>query len=109
VPGEGSYDIRKRDNDLLGAYIKRLVISFKPSGRAVRLDMENYVDQIEVVSVLDQPYAGEPFPGHDQINHTLGTLEVAVEHDWHDWRGALQHMKGVYVIHDTETGTPYVG
>jgi hypothetical protein len=108
VPGEGSYDIERRD-DLLGAYIKRLVISFKPSGRAVRLNMENYLDQMEVVSVLEQPYAGEPFPGHDQINHTLGTLEVAVKQDWHDWRGALQHMKGVYVIHDTETGTPYVG
>ena len=71
--------------------------------------METHLDQIEVASILDLPYAGEPFPGHDRINHTLGALEVAVKQDWHDWRGAPQHMKGVYVIHDQETGKPYVG
>lgn len=108
VPGEGSYDIIRRDG-LLGDYIKRLVISFKPPGRAVRLNMENYLDQMEVVSVLELPYAGEPFPGHDRINHSFGVLETAVKQDWTDWRGALQFMKGVYVIHDHETGQAYVG
>lgn len=29
--------------------------------------------------------------------------------DWNDWRGALQYLKGVYVIHDQETGQAYVG
>ncbi|PRC42621.1 hypothetical protein C6A85_000000109555 [Mycobacterium sp. ITM-2017-0098] len=108
VPGEGSYDIELR-GDLIGAYVKRLVISFKPPGRAVRLNMENYLNHMDVVTVLEQEYAGEPFPGHDRINHSLAELEVAVKQDWHDWRGALQHMKGVYVIHDIETGKPYVG
>jgi hypothetical protein len=108
TPGEGSYNIRLR-KDLMATFIKRLVVQFKPSGRAVRLNMETHLDQMEVVAVLEQPYAGEAFPGHDQINHTLGVLEVAVKQDWHDWRGALQHMKGVYVIHDVETGKPYVG
>lgn len=108
MPGEGSFDIKLRD-DMMGAFIKRLVVQFKPSGREVRLNMETHLDQIEVVSILEQPYAGEAFPGHDRINHTLGDLEVAVRQDWHDWRGALQHMKGVYVIHDQETGKPYVG
>lgn len=93
----------------MGAFIKRLVVSFKPPGRTVRLNMETYLDQIEVAAVLESPYAGEPFPGHDQINHALGVLEVAVEQDWPDWRGALQHMKGVYVIHDEATGKAYVG
>jgi hypothetical protein len=95
--------------DLLGPFVKRLVISFKPSGRAVRLNMENYLDQMDVVSVLDTPYAGEPFPGHDRIHHSLGVLETAVKQDWHDWRGALQFTKDVYVIHDHETGKAYVG
>ena len=36
-------------------------------------------------------------------------LETAVTQEWNDWRGALQYMKGVYVIHDTETGKAYVG
>jgi hypothetical protein len=108
TPGAGSYDIALRD-EVMGVFIKRLVVKFKPSGRAVRLNMENCLDQMEVVSVLEQPYAGEPFPGHDRLNHSLGMLEVAVKQNWHDWRGALQHMKGVYVLHDVETGRPYVG
>lgn len=108
TPNAHSYDLILRD-DILGPYIKRLWVKFRPPGRAIRLNFENHLDNIEVVSVLEQPYAGEPFPGHDRINHTLRELEVAVKQDWHDWRGALQHMKGVYVIHDVETGEPYVG
>ena len=73
-----------------------------------RLNFETHLDQIEVVSILEQPYAGEPFPGHDWINHTLAVIEVAVKQDWHDWRGPLQHMKGVYVIHDIQTSQPYI-
>ncbi|WP_216917696.1 GIY-YIG nuclease family protein [Nocardia noduli] len=108
IPGEGSYDIELRD-DLMGPFIKRLVVAFKPTGRNVRLNMETHLDQMEVASILALPYAAEPFPGHDQINHTLGVLKNAVEQDWHDWRGALQHMKGVYVIRDEVTGKAYVG
>lgn len=26
-----------------------------------------------------------------------------------DWKNALEHMKGVYVIHDRTSGKPYVG
>ena len=93
----------------MGVFIKRLEVGFRPPGRAVRLNMEAHLDGIQVVAILDKPYAGKPFPGHDGINHTLGELEVAVKQDWPDWRGALQHMEGVYVIHDQETGKPYVG
>ena len=108
TPHTNSYDIDLRE-DLLGPFIKRLWVKFRPPGRAIRLNMETHLDQMDVVSILEQPYAGEPFPGHDRLNHTLGVLEVAIKQDWHDWRGALQHMKGVYVIHDQETGKPYVG
>lgn len=108
TPHAHSYDIELRE-DLMGPFIKRLWVKFRPPGRAIRLNFETHLDQIEVLSILEQPYAGEPFPGHDRINHTLGVLEVAVKQDWQDWRGALQHMKGVYVIHDLETGKPYVG
>jgi hypothetical protein len=51
--------------------------------------METHLDQIQVVSILEQPYAGEAFPGHDQINDTLGVPEVAIKQDWHDWRESL--------------------
>jgi len=108
TPGAWSYDVELRD-DLMGAFVKRLLVAFRLPGRAVRLNLETHVDRIEVVTILPQPYAGEPFPGHDKINHPLGELEVVVAQQRPDWHGALQHMKGVYVIHDQVTGKPYVG
>lgn len=93
----------------MGPFIRRLVVGFAPSGRAVRLNMDTYLDQMEVVSILETPYSGEPFPGHDRINHTFDVLAAAVTQNWQDWRGALQFVKGVYVIHDQKTGKSYVG
>jgi hypothetical protein len=108
VVGDNSYDIRLRA-DLMGAYIKRLMIHFEQAGRNARLVLDTALDRMSVASILAEPYVGEAFPGLDQIDHTLDVLEVAVRQEWHDWRGALQHVKGVYVIHDRETGKPYVG
>jgi hypothetical protein len=71
--------------------------------------METHVGSIDVVSISAEPYRGEPFPGLDRINHTLAQLELVVEQRRPDWQAALQHMKGVYVIHDQATGKPYVG
>ena len=107
-PKAFSYDVSLR-SDLMGAFIKRLVVRFEPPGRNARLSMEKHVDQFSIHSILDAPYAGEAFPGHDQINHTLAELEVVVAQSRPDWRVALQHMKGVYVLHDRDTGEPYVG
>ena len=56
-----------------------------------------------VAAVLEKPYSGEPFPGHHRINHTFDVLAAAVTQNWQDWRGALQYLKGVYVIHDQMT------
>lgn len=107
-PNSHSYEIALRD-DIMGPFIKRLWVRYRLSGRTIRLNMETGVDKIEVASILQEPYAGEPFPGHDRINHSLAVLETAVTQEWNDWRGALQYMKGVYVIHDHATGKAYVG
>lgn len=61
--------------------------------------------RLETASISELPYAGEPFPGHDRINYTLAVLETDVSQEWNHWRGALQYMKGVYVIHDVEMPT----
>lgn|GEM_PF-163648 len=108
TPHAPSYEIRLR-SDILGPYVKRLRILFQMPGRNARLNLENQLDQMAVESVLAQPYSGRPFPGHDQINHSLAQLQSVVRQNRLDWRVALQHMKGVYVIHDQLTGEPYVG
>lgn len=103
-----SYDLELRA-DLMGPFIKRLTLSFRAPGRQRRLNLDTYLDEMTVVSVLEHLYVGEGFPGLGKINHTFGTLAVAIEQDWHDWRGPLQSVKGVYVIHDQLTGKAYVG
>jgi hypothetical protein len=67
TPHAPSYDVELRD-DYMGAFIKRLVVRFRPPGRAVRLNLESHLDQIEVVSILELPYAGEPSPA------TIGSI-----------------------------------
>ncbi len=103
-----SYDLQLRD-DLMGEYIKRLVVAFRPPGRVIRLNLDTYLDQMSVAAVHEKPYEGEAFPGHDLINHTLRELRIVVGQNRQDWRIALESMKGVYVIHDQLTGEPYVG
>jgi len=66
--------------------------------------MESCLDEMTVSSILEEAFAGDPFPGHDRINHTLADLQVIVSQQRPDWRIALEHMKGVYVIHDQTTG-----
>lgn len=108
APRTYSHDVELREDCLPGC-IKRLRVGFRPYGRGRRLNMETYLDQIEVIEILQSPYAGEAFPGHDRIDHTLAQLEVIYDQQRPDWRGALEYMKGVYVIHDKVTGKPYVG
>jgi hypothetical protein len=103
-----SYTVALRE-DLLGPFIRRLYIRHKRTGRNIRRRMESVLPTMTVSSILEEPFAGDPFPGHDRINHSLADLQAVVSQSRADWRGALESMKGVYVIHDRETGRRYVG
>jgi hypothetical protein len=103
-----SYTVALRE-DLMGPFIRRLWLRHKRSGRNIRQRMETVLPATTVSSILEEPFAGEPFPGHDRINHSLVDLQAVVTQARADWRIALESMKGVYVIHDKETGQRYVG
>lgn len=107
-PDAHSYDIVYRD-DILGPYLKRLKIAYDLPGRARRRKLEASLDEMTVREVFSEQYSGKPFPGHDKIDMTLGELDIVFRQHREDWRRALEPMKGVYVIHDTATGKPYVG
>ena len=108
IQGEGAYKVKPRD-DLMGPFVRRLWIRHQRSGRNIRRIMESVLPTMTVSSILEEPFAGDPFPGHDRINHSLADLQAVVSHARADWRIALESMKGVYVIHDAETGQRYVG
>jgi hypothetical protein len=103
-----SYDVELR-HDLMGPYVRRLYVRSTLVGRQRRRSMEACLPDMTVASILEEPFVGDPFPGHDRINHTLAELQVIVRQARPDWRIALEHMKGVYVIHDQVTGARYVG
>ena len=103
-----SYTVMLRE-DLMGPFIRRLYIRHRRSGRNIRRTMESVLPTTTVSSILEEPFAGDPFPGHDRINHSLADLQAVVAQARADWRIALESMKGVYVIHDRETGQRYVG
>lgn len=88
----------------MGPFTRRLWVRHKRSGRDIRRRMESVLPTMTVSSILEEPFAGDPFPGHDRINHSLADLQVVVSQARADWRIALASMKGVYVIHDQETG-----
>ena len=103
-----SYTVVLRE-DLMGPFIRRLWLRHKRSGRNIRQRMEAVLPTTTVSSIDEAPFAGDPFPGHDRINHSLADLQAVVSQARADWRIALESMKGVYVIHDNVTGQRYVG
>lgn len=89
----------------------RLIVSFHRyqgmRGRAYYL--ENYLDQFEVMEILPQPYSGEAFCGHENIDHDFNVLEAIFKTERGDWKSALSNIKGVYLIFDKSNGRKYVG
>ncbi|GAB2455325.1 GIY-YIG nuclease family protein [Nocardioides hungaricus] len=107
-PRTYSYDVVLRE-DLMGPFVRRLYIRLRLAGRQRRRNMESCLDEMNVSSIAEEQFSGDPFPGHDRINHSLADLQTVVRQNRPDWRIALENMKGVYVIHDQLTGEPYVG
>jgi hypothetical protein len=107
-PRTYSYDVVLCD-DLMGPFIRRLYVRLRLAGRQRRRTMESCLEEMTVSSIIEEAFVGDPFPGHDRINHTLADLQIIVSQQRPDWRIALEHMKGVYVIHDQTTAARYVG
>lgn len=70
-----SYDVILRE-DLMGPFVRRLYIRLHLAGRQRRRTMESCLEEMTVSSILGEAFTGEPFPGHDRINHTLADLQV---------------------------------
>ena len=77
--------------------------------RARRVNFENHYESLEVAEVLREPFSGRVFPGYESIDLTFPELENLVARQRPDWRSALSHVNGVYLITDTASGQRYVG
>lgn len=108
VPGPNGYDVKLVDHPIQ-AWVGRLKVHFHLTGRQVRRSLETVINNITIAEVLPVRYAGQPFPGADRIEHGFRELAVVYQQQRADWRVALEHLKGVYVLHDKHTGKSYVG
>lgn len=115
----GVYEVMERRAD---GYQLQTVSEFEPfTGRVIvhlvrkrglrgrAFNLESHFDQMQLQEVLSETYAGESFPGYENINHDFGMLEAIYRTDRLDWRAALFHAKGIYLIKDRSNGKAYVG
>ncbi|TNE62671.1 MAG: GIY-YIG nuclease family protein [Alphaproteobacteria bacterium] len=104
---DGTYDVALID--VAEEYIGRLKLKFRLPYRNRRPKLENCFDDFVVSEILPEQYTGQEFVGFDSIDISYGQLEAIVKNQKSDWRGALQNVKGVYLITDVSAGKRYVG
>lgn len=90
-------------------FIGRLKLRMKSPGRSRAFYLENLYATMVVDEVLPEPYSGQPFRGFDQIHLTFAELENLILTQRADWKTALHHAKGIYLITDSSSGKCYVG
>lgn len=90
-------------------FVGRLKVRLKRPKRGRAFNFENHFPGMTVGEILPVPYSGEPFRGYDEIDIDFTTLESIIKLEKSDWRTALEHAKGVYLITDTSNGRRYVG
>lgn len=102
-----SYDVQLLEES--EPFVGRLKLTFKRPGRAKAVNLENQYEKLVVDEVLPVPYSGEPFPGFESIDLPFTALESTVRTQRPDWKFALTHAKGIYLVTDTNSGKRYVG
>jgi hypothetical protein len=90
-------------------FIGRLKLELKRPARTKAFYFEKYYNKLLVSEILPEPYSGERFRGYDRIDLEFSRLQQIVRHQLADWKTALEHAKGVYLISDARNGKRYVG
>ncbi len=101
------YEVELTDQG--AGFIGRLKLRSAYRNRSTRVNFENHYAEFEVLEILREPYSGRAFPGFEDIDLSFEELETLVRNDRPDWKAALESVKGVYLITDTNTGKRYVG
>lgn len=104
--GEGGYRIEPdaRGADLIG---RLKLVGAVSRGRSFHLS--TIEARLSVSEILKEPYSGQAFPGYENVSHDFARLEAIWRNERADWKTALRHVKGIYVIADRSTGRKYVG
>ena len=109
---ERKKDYFEYDTELLNLrkdLIGRLIVYFPRLGRQSYLNLEKWVDKLEVVEILRKPYTVKDFPGYENVLIDFDLLKTIIERREPSWKTALSSVKGVYIITDKSNGKIYVG
>ncbi len=106
-PNSHSHEIKELVEH--SAFVGRLKIKLEKPARGRAFYLEKHLDKMIVAEVLKEPYSGTAFPGYGNINHDFSELKSIFKNQKPDWKGALENIKGVYVIFDKSNGKKYVG
>ncbi|MDP7640430.1 MAG: GIY-YIG nuclease family protein [Candidatus Hydrogenedentes bacterium] len=101
------YEVELTDQG--AGFLGRLKLQSSYRKRLTRVNFENHYQNFEVQEILREPYSGRAFPGFEDIDLSFEELETLVRNDRPDWKGALESVKGIYLITDTTTEKRYVG
>ncbi len=102
-----NYDILTKYQPLFG----RLIIKYNKGHTHARyaFKMRDRISNVIVKEIMTEMYSGKHFPGYNKVCLSFRELESIVNRRPHDWVGALENQKAVYVITDTSNGKLYVG
>lgn len=89
--------------------IGRVKVRLSSPGRSRSFKFENHYRALVLEEILGEAYTGEPFCGFDRVHLSFAQLESIIASQRSDWKTALQHAKGVYMITDESNGKRYVG
>lgn len=86
----------------------RVIVEYRRSGRASYIwyqPTQSYLIQ----EVRPKPISLATFPGYSNVVIMHNDLQTVIQNQPADWKSALAHTNGIYVITDTQTGRHYVG
>jgi hypothetical protein len=89
--------------DLIG----RIVVKYKRVFRHPYIWGDKYGSQLEVVKLLELPFAVQDFEGFNKVRISHKILKQIIRNE--SWQAALSSVKCVYLIVDRKTGKAYVG
>lgn len=91
-------------DDIIG----RIVVHYRRTSRASYLWYEDAI-KFPIDEIRAKPVSVKEFTGFANVLLMHADLQHIMQHAAPEWKMALSHTKGIYVITDTQSGKHYVG
>ena len=90
-------------------YLGRVIIEVEKGNAYARyvFNLSRFMDNCEVIQILQAEYGTTPFPGYDNASFDFSTLKRNIDYD--EWKYPLASVNGIYLIFDKSNGKKYIG